>query len=78
VTVSGKPDFGMIDALCRMQLAARRLDCTLRVHDPCPELRALIELAGLADVLLGETDGKSELPEQPGLEETVQRTDPPA
>lgn len=78
MTAIAEPDISTIGALCRMQLAARRLGCTLRVHDPCPELRTLIELAGLADVLLGETGRQPKLPEQPGHEEAVQRTDPPA
>lgn len=78
VTEQGHRNFGAIDALCRMQLDARRLGCTIRVHDACPELRELIGLAGLADVLLGESIGQPEPTEQPGLEERVQRRNPPA
>lgn len=78
MTEPGRLDIGAIDALCRMQLDARRLGCTIRVHDACPELRELIGLAGLADVLLGEAIGQPEPTEQRGLEERVQRRNPPA
>jgi hypothetical protein len=51
------PDLRTVEALCELQLAARRLGCTIRVHDPSPELRDLIVLAGLAAVLLTEVGG---------------------
>jgi anti-anti-sigma regulatory factor len=47
------PDLATVEALCALQLAARRLGCAIRVHDPSPELRELIALAGLDDLLLG-------------------------
>jgi ABC-type transporter Mla MlaB component len=39
------------DALARLQLAARRRGCRVRVRRPSAELRDLIEFMGLADVL---------------------------
>ncbi len=47
------PDLATVEALCALQLAARRLGCSIRVHDPSPELRELIALAGVEDLLLG-------------------------
>jgi anti-anti-sigma regulatory factor len=49
------PDLGTIHALCLLQLATRRLGCTIRLFDPPPELRELIVLVGLEGVLLEAT-----------------------
>jgi anti-anti-sigma regulatory factor len=40
-----------VDALARLALAARRRGCTISVSGIDEELRSLIELAGLAEVL---------------------------
>ena len=45
------PDIRVIDQLARMQLCARRTGCELCFTDASEELVALIELAGLGDVL---------------------------
>jgi ABC-type transporter Mla MlaB component len=45
------PDVGAIDALARLQLAARRRGCTIELRHACPEVRALLALTGLADVV---------------------------
>jgi hypothetical protein len=42
------PDLALVEALARLQLAARRDGCSIRLRDPCAELAALLELAGLA------------------------------
>ncbi|MEV3860524.1 STAS domain-containing protein [Streptomyces sp. NPDC050095] len=44
-------DFATIDALARMQLAARRAGGRIRLRDPSPKLALLLQLAGLADTL---------------------------
>ena len=44
-------DLGTIDALARLQLAARRLGLDVRLRDVSPELCELIDFVGLADVL---------------------------
>jgi anti-anti-sigma regulatory factor len=44
-------DAAALDALARMALLARRQGRELRLCGVSPELRALIALAGLADVL---------------------------
>jgi hypothetical protein len=45
------PDLSAVDDLARLQLAARRLGCTLRVEDACAELRGLLDLVGLDSVV---------------------------
>ena len=55
-------DLSVVDELARLQLAARRLGCSIRVSDACDELRGLLELVGLDVVLevVGETEGGEE------------------
>jgi hypothetical protein len=72
----GAPDLGMIDALARMQLAARRVGWKLQVRTACPELCELIELAGLDEVLALEPLGQAEHREELGVEEVVEPADP--
>jgi ABC-type transporter Mla MlaB component len=40
-----------VDALCRLQLAARRRRCEIRLRNAGEELLALVALMGLTDVL---------------------------
>lgn len=40
-----------VDALARLQLAARAHGCVVRLRNPSPELRELVAFMGLADVL---------------------------
>jgi ABC-type transporter Mla MlaB component len=50
--VSGvEPDAVTVDALCRLQLAARRLGCRVQLENASAELRDLIAFMGLRDVL---------------------------
>ena len=46
-----EPDADTIDALARLQLLALRLGVRFRFSDACEELRDLLALTGLADVL---------------------------
>jgi ABC-type transporter Mla MlaB component len=39
-----------VDALARLQLAARRHGCRVRLRNASPELRELVEFMGLTDV----------------------------
>jgi ABC-type transporter Mla MlaB component len=41
-----------VDALARLQLAARRRGCRVRLRNASPELRALVGFLGLEDVLV--------------------------
>jgi hypothetical protein len=45
------PDVVTIDALARLELAARRGGLRFRLHDASDQLRDLIAFAGLSDVL---------------------------
>ncbi len=47
LTGIGSPDVSVVDALARMQLAARRAGCAIRLRDACPELTELLDLCGL-------------------------------
>ena len=76
-----RPDLALVDALARLQLAARRLGCSVRLRDPCQELRELLDLVGLADVVRAaalplEARREAEGGEQLGVEEVVQPGDP--
>ena len=46
-----EPDAVAVDALARLQLAARRNGCQVRLSGASPELCALVEFMGLADVI---------------------------
>jgi len=50
-------DMSTVDALARLQLCAGRIGCTLWVRDAGDRLRELVDLAGLAGVVVtpGET-----------------------
>ena len=42
-----------VDALARLQLAARRHDCRIRLRNASPELVGLVAFLGLGDALAG-------------------------
>ncbi len=46
-----EPDAVTVDALARLQLAARRHGCRVRLRDASPELRQVVAFMGLTDVL---------------------------
>lgn len=54
------PDAVAVDALARMQLAARRHHCTVTLTGMHGELRALVALMGLTNVLSGEPHAPGE------------------
>jgi hypothetical protein len=70
-----------IDALVRLQLSARRHQRRIRLRRPTPELEALLEFVGLADVLPALRSQRHRHPEQREhprrVEERVDRGDPP-
>jgi ABC-type transporter Mla MlaB component len=47
-----EPDAVTVDALARLQLAARRYGCEVRLRHASDELRELVALIGLDDVLV--------------------------
>lgn len=77
------PDAVTVDALCRLQLIAGRLGRRVRFRDACGELRDLLVVMGLDDVLLPcaelpiQPRGEAEQREQPGrVEEERDPADP--
>lgn len=79
-------DLTLVDALARLQLAARRFGCSIRVHGTGADLGALLELVGLAEVLPSkqqptalrlELTGEAEGLEELRVEEVVEPGDPP-
>ena len=46
-----EPDAVTVDALARLQLAARRRRCQVRLHNASRELLELVDLMGLRNVL---------------------------
>jgi len=46
-----EPTAATVDALARLQLAARRLDCQVRLCGASEDLRELVAFMGLEDVL---------------------------
>ena len=74
-----KPDCATIDRIARLQLAARRCGCELRLRSPNEPLLELIGLVGLAGVLRLEPGRQAEKREQPcGVEEESELDDPSA
>lgn len=73
-----RPDLDAIDQIARIHMAARRRGCEVRLEQPCDDLVALIELAGLSGVLRVEVQRKSEQRKQArGVEEERDLADPP-
>ena len=72
------PDAPALDTLARLQLLALRMDATIQIRNACPRLVDLIDIAGLADVLVVtsvEVNGKVEEREEIGVDEEVLRDD---
>ena len=73
------PHAGTIDVLARLQLAAKRCGCEMRLSSASRELQELIAFIGLADVLRVEPVGQAEEREQRvGVEEEGELDDPTA
>ncbi len=69
-------DEGVLDALLRLHLAARRNGLTLELRDACPRLLDALELCGVRDELGVEVNGVAEKGEQRGIDEEVDPRDP--
>jgi hypothetical protein len=71
------PDVHAIDALARLQLAARRLGMEVRLRHASRELQELVAFAGLRDVLRVEAGGQAEQGEERvGVEEERELDNP--
>ncbi|HEX9416270.1 MAG TPA: hypothetical protein VF895_06140 [Gaiellaceae bacterium] len=73
------PDLVAVDALARLQLSVRRLGQEIRLRHASAELRDLLNLVGLRDVLRVEFEGQPEQREERlGVEEERELDDPAA
>ena len=71
------PDAAAVEALARLQLAARRIGLEIRLCRPSSELCELIVFCGLDDVLRVEVGGQAEEREDRlGAEEERELDDP--
>lgn len=70
-------DLGLVDALARLQLAAKRAGGRIELRGASEELLGLLRLVGLAAELV-EMGGQAEGGEQVGVEEVVVTDDPVA
>jgi ABC-type transporter Mla MlaB component len=71
------PDASAVDALARLQLAAKRIGCEVRLRHASNELQCLICFVGLSDVLRVEPRGQAEEREDLlGVEEERELDDP--
>jgi STAS domain len=71
-------DLAAVDALARLQLAARRRGRALRLSGASDALRALIDLVGLGDALPGVLERQpEEWEDRLGVEEEAELDDPP-
>ncbi|HYN32923.1 MAG TPA: hypothetical protein VES40_09875 [Ilumatobacteraceae bacterium] len=52
-------DLQAVDELCRLVVAARRLGCDVHLTGVDPDLRALLDLAGVADLICGCPAGEA-------------------
>lgn len=48
------PDLQAVDELCQLARAAQRIGCTVRLEGVADDLRALLDLAGVGDLLIEE------------------------
>ena len=83
VGIIADPDLATLDALARLALDARRAGCRIRLSQACPDLRNLLALAGLAEILpcvaesVVEVSGQAEEREEVRrIEEERDPTDP--
>jgi hypothetical protein len=78
----GPFDLSVVEELARLQLAARRLGCSIVLRGVGVELAELLDFAGLTDVLPSVVDdgreiiGKAECGKQSSVEEGVEPGDP--
>ncbi len=56
------PDLGAVDELCRLALVAERLGCRIRILDATPDVRDLLVLAGVDELLLDPPRRHPDLP----------------
>ena len=72
-----RPDLALVESLARVQLRARRRGERVRLRNVSDDLRGLLELVGLTDVLAVEAEREPEFREEVRVDEVVQPGDPP-
>lgn len=70
-----RPDLSMVETMARLHLAARRIGLDVHLEHPPKELWELVELVGMADLLL-DAGRQAEGSEQLGVEEVMKPGDP--
>jgi len=70
-----RPDLALVESLARLQLRARRRGERVRLRNVSDELRGLLELVGLDEVLAVEARRQPELGEELRVDEMVQPRD---
>jgi ABC-type transporter Mla MlaB component len=73
---ASRPDLALVESLARMQLRARRRGERVRLRNVSDDLRGLLELVGLTDVLAVEAEREPEFREEVRVDEVVQPGDP--
>jgi predicted dithiol-disulfide oxidoreductase (DUF899 family) len=66
LTSRDRPGLAVVDELARLQLAARRRGCSIRLRDACVELLELLDLLGLGEVV-SDTAGLTERTSNMGI-----------
>ena len=74
---ASRPDLALVESLARMQLRARRRGERVRLRNVSDDLRGLLELVGLTDVLAVEAEREPEFREEVRVDEVMQPGDPP-
>ena len=74
---ASRPDLALVESLARMQLRARRRGERVRLRNVSEDLRGLLELVGLTEVLAVEAEREPELREEVRVDEVMQPGDPP-
>jgi len=74
---ASRPDLALVESLARMQLRARRRGERVRLRNVSDDLRGLLELVGLTEVLAVEPEREPELREEVRVDEVMQPGDPP-
>lgn len=79
--VAPRPDLGLVDALARLQVAAGRLGCSVRLREVSADLAQLLDLVGFGccggPALALEAGGEPERGKQLGVQEVVPPDDLP-
>ena len=76
------PDLGLVDALARLRLAARRAGCAVELREVRGDLARLLDAVGLREAVgcrrpaVDEARGQAEGGEELGVEEVVPGRDP--